>query len=135
MMKSILEEKLLAEKAKRKKTIGWIVAGAAAAAVIATLVPYKVEKEDPETEEGTTKVKVRAISYAVELAVTPDKSIDITLKSPGITKKGLINAYKHIELKKPDDEAVDGGDELDTLNDKDLIDSALSDEEVPAEEE
>ena len=133
MSRSLLEEQLRIEKARRNKAIGIAIAGVAVAAVVASLVPYKIEKEDPEEGGDTTKVKVRAISYAVDLAVAPDKSLDITLKAPGITKKSLINVEKHFDLTKADDDTVTGGDEIETEDETDLIIDALDGDDAPVE--
>lgn len=86
-----------------KKSTLAITLGAIAVAA-AALVPFKVEKEDPEEGSKTTKVKLRALSYALDVSVTPDESVDVSFRTPGISKFNLVNVEKHIELKKPEDE-------------------------------
>ena len=101
------------------------------AAVVATLVPYKVEKEEPTEEKKETKVKLRAIAYALDLAVTPDKALDLTFRSPGIGNINLINVDKHIDLSRPESEFVEGGEEIATEDEAENM--LASDEECSDE--
>ena len=112
-----------------KKSTLAITLGAIAVAA-AALVPYKVEKEEPEEGSKTTKVKLRALSYALDISVTPDEGVDVNFKAPGISKVSLVSVEKHIDLKKDDDVNFEDCD-FDCDNCKNPCDEYLPEDEIP----
>jgi len=115
-----------------KKSTLAITLGAIAVAA-AALVPYKVEKEEPEEGGSTTKVKLRALSYALDISVNPKEGVDVTFKAPGIGKGNfnLVNIEKHIDLKKDDEVNFDDCD-FDCENCENPCDEYLPEDEIPA---
>ena len=108
----------------KKKNL--IIALGVTTAAIAALVPYRVQKEEDEADDGKTVVKLKALSYALDVSVEKQKGVDIVLKVPGITNLSLVNVEKHVDLPKDDDEFAedDSGEELVTDEEFDLADES-----------
>lgn len=106
----------------KKKNL--IIALGVTSAAIAALVPYRVQKEENEADDGKTVVKLKALSYALDVSVEKEKGVDIVLKVPGITKASIVSVEKHIDIPKDDEQAVeeDNGEELVTDEEFDLGD-------------
>ena len=108
----------------KKKNL--IIALGVTTAAIAALVPYRVQKEEDEADDGKTVVKLKALSYALDVSVEKQKGVDIVLKVPGITNLSLVNVEKHVDFPKDDDEFAedDSGEELVTDEEFDLADES-----------
>ena len=103
----------------KKKNL--IIALGVTTAALAALIPYKVEKEENEAEEGKTVVKLKALSYALDVSVEKEKGVDVVLKVPGITNVSLVNVEKHVDLPKDEEpEEDDNGEELVTEEEFDI---------------
>ena len=83
----------------------FITLGAVAVAA-AALVPYKVKTEKDE-ENSTTTVKLRALSYTLNVTTNADAGVDVEFKVPNIKSFNIVNVNKHIELPKKKEEAAE----------------------------
>lgn len=85
----------------------FITLGAVAVAA-AALVPYKVKTEKDEETQKTTGVKLRALTYSLNVTANADKTgVDIELKVPNVKNVNLINICKHIELGKKEEKEAE----------------------------
>ena len=83
----------------------FITLGAVAVAA-AALVPYKVKTEKDEENETTT-VKMRALSYSLNVKTTAKEGVDVEFKVPNIKNFNIVNVNKHIDLPKKKEEPVE----------------------------
>ena len=114
----------------KKKNL--IIALGVTTAALAALVPYRVEKDESEAEEGKTVVKLKSLSYALNVSVEKKKGVDVVLKVPGITSASIVNVEKHIDLPKDEEGPAeeDDGEELVTDEEFDI-----SEEDAEVEED